>query len=107
MNRHFLILFSFLLFSVPIFAEDSLPIIEIQKDADKSWDVFNNDVYLQFTYFLPKWSLTVGERVMFYNYKMKHRPQVVQSVSARMNRSSSSMRRLPIAFIWSWVVAPY
>ena len=32
MNRHFLILFSFLLFSVPIFAEDSLPIIEIKAD---------------------------------------------------------------------------
>ena len=42
-----------------------------QKDTGRSWNVFNNDVYLQFTYSLPKWKLTVGDRVMFYNYKMK------------------------------------
>ena len=41
-----------------------------QKDADRSWDVFNHDVYLQFTYSLPKWKMTVGDRVMFYNYKL-------------------------------------
>ena len=31
-----------------------------QKDTDRSWDVFNNDIYLQFTYALPQWKLTVG-----------------------------------------------
>ena len=41
-----------------------------QKDTDRSWDVFNNDIYLQFTYSIPKWKLTVGNRVMFYNYKV-------------------------------------
>ena len=41
-----------------------------QKDTDRSWDVFNNDIYLQFTYSLPKWKLIVGNRVMFYNYKV-------------------------------------
>ena len=41
-----------------------------QKDTDRSLDVFNNDIYLQFTYSLPKWKLTVGNRVMFYNYKL-------------------------------------
>ena len=41
-----------------------------QKDTDRSWDVFNNDIYLQFTYALPQWKLTVGNRVMFYNYKL-------------------------------------
>lgn len=41
-----------------------------QKDTDRSWDVFNNDIYLQFTYTLPKWRLTVGNRVMFYHYKL-------------------------------------
>ena len=41
-----------------------------QKDTDWSWDVFNNDIYLQFTYSIPKWKLTVGNRVMFYNYKV-------------------------------------
>ena len=40
-----------------------------QKNTDKSWDVFNNDIYLQFTYALPQWKLTIGNRVMFYNYK--------------------------------------
>ena len=42
-----------------------------QKDTDRSWDVFNNDIYLQFTYSLPKWKLTVGNRVMFYHYNLK------------------------------------
>jgi hypothetical protein len=42
-----------------------------QKGTDRSWDVFNNDIYLQFTYSLPKWKMTVGNRVMFYNYKLK------------------------------------
>ena len=42
-----------------------------QKDTDRSWDVFNNDIYLQFTYSLPKWKFTVGNRVMFYNYKLE------------------------------------
>jgi hypothetical protein len=41
-----------------------------QKDTDRSWDVFNNDIYLQFTYSLPQWKLTVGNRVMFYHYKL-------------------------------------
>ena len=42
-----------------------------QKDTERSWDVFNNDIYLQFTYSLPKWKMTVGNRVMFYNYKLR------------------------------------
>ena len=42
-----------------------------QSDTDKSWNVFNNDIYLQFTYSLPKWKFTLGNRVMFYNYKLK------------------------------------
>ena len=41
-----------------------------QKNTGRSWDVFNNDIYLQFTYALPQWKLTVGNRVMFYNYKL-------------------------------------
>ena len=41
-----------------------------QKNTDRSWDVFNNDIYLQFTYSLPKWKLTAGNRVMFYHYKL-------------------------------------
>ena len=30
-----------------------------QKHTDKSWNVFNHDVYLQFTYALPKWKFTM------------------------------------------------
>ena len=41
-----------------------------QKNTDRSWDVYNNDIYLQFTYALSKWKLTAGNRVMFYNYKL-------------------------------------
>jgi hypothetical protein len=41
-----------------------------QQGTDRSWDVFNHDVYLQFTYSLPKWKLTLGNRVMFYHYKL-------------------------------------
>jgi hypothetical protein len=44
-----------------------------QKDTNRSWDVFNNDIYLQFTYSLSKWKFTVGNRVMFYNYKLMER----------------------------------
>ena len=42
-----------------------------QKRSDRSWDVFNNDIYLQFTYTLPKWRFTIGSRLMFYRYKVK------------------------------------
>ena len=42
-----------------------------QKHQDRNWNVFNNDIYLQFTYSLPKWRFTVGDRVMFYDYKLK------------------------------------
>ena len=41
-----------------------------QKDTDRNWNAFNNDVYLQFTYALPQWKFTIGNRVMFYNYKL-------------------------------------
>ena len=41
-----------------------------EKSTDRSWNTFNNDVYLQFTYSLPKWRLTAGNRAMFYNYKL-------------------------------------
>ena len=44
-----------------------------QKNTDRSWDVFNNDIYLQFTCSLPKWRFTVGNRVMFYDYKLMNR----------------------------------
>ena len=41
-----------------------------QKGMDRSWDVFNHDIYLQLTYSLPKWRFTAGHRVMLYNYRL-------------------------------------
>ena len=43
-----------------------------QKNSDWSWNTFNNDIYLQFTYSVPRWKFTVGNRVMFYDYKFKY-----------------------------------
>ncbi len=40
------------------------------KGTDQRWDVYNHDIYLQFTYSLPKWRFTAGNRVMLYNYRM-------------------------------------
>lgn len=42
-----------------------------QKHRGRNWDVFNTDIYLQFTYFLPQWRFTAGHRVVFYDYKLK------------------------------------
>ena len=41
-----------------------------QKDTARSWEVFNHDIYLQFTYSLPQWRFTAGHRVMIYNYRI-------------------------------------
>ena len=43
-----------------------------QKKRDWSWDIYNQDIYLQFTYALPQWRFTAGNRVMFYGYKLKN-----------------------------------
>lgn len=42
-----------------------------EKHSESSWNVSNKDIYLQFTYSLAKWKLTVGNRVMFYDYTLK------------------------------------
>ena len=59
-----------------------------QKDVDRSWNNFNNDVYLQFTYALPKWKLTVGNRMMFYNYKQTDREIVQKHSDIRDNANA-------------------
>lgn len=41
-----------------------------QKSRDWSWHIFNNDAYLQFTYTLPQWRFTAGNRIMFYGYRL-------------------------------------
>ena len=59
-----------------------------QKDTDRSWDVFNNDIYLQFTYALPLWRFTLGNRVMFYDYKMKDAGTTQKYVDTRDNANA-------------------
>lgn len=41
-----------------------------EKDSRRSWNAFNQDVYLQFTLSLPKWKMTVGNRLIIFNYKV-------------------------------------
>ena len=41
-----------------------------QESRDWNWHVFNNDVYLQLTYTLPRWRFTAGNRIMLYGYKL-------------------------------------
>lgn len=41
-----------------------------QKDRNRRWNIYNNDIYLQFTYTLPQWRFTAGNRIMFYGYKL-------------------------------------
>ena len=59
-----------------------------QKDTDRSWDVFNNDIYLQFTYALPQWNLTVGNRVMFYDYKFTNERNTQKHSDTRDNANA-------------------
>lgn len=46
-------------------------LISNQKDRDWGWHIFNHDIYLQFTYTLPHWRFTAGNRTMFYGYKLR------------------------------------
>ena len=59
-----------------------------QKNADKSWNVFNHDIYLQFTYSLPKWRFMVGHRVMLYNYRLADSLAVQKRFDVRNNTSA-------------------
>ena len=60
-----------------------------QKHTDRSWDVFNNDIYLQFTYSLPKWKFTIGNRVMFYNYKLMDASTCQRHADVRDNANAN------------------
>ena len=59
-----------------------------QKETGRNWDVFNHDVYLQFTYSLPKWKLTVGNRVIFYNYKLAEAGTTQKHTDTRDNANA-------------------
>ncbi len=60
-----------------------------QKGADRHWHVFNHDIYLQFTYALPKWRFTVGHRVMMYNYQLADSGAVQKYFDVRNNTDVS------------------
>ena len=60
-----------------------------QRNTDRSWNVFNNDIYLQFAYSLPHWRFMAGNRVMFYNYKLVESDTVQTYFDVRNNTSAS------------------
>ena len=64
------------------------------KDTDRSWDVFKHDVYLQFTYSLPQWKLTVGNRVMFYHYNLME-ARISQKHSDTRNNTNACVIFVP------------
>ena len=41
-----------------------------EKGTKRSWHAFNQDAYLQFTWSLPKWKMTFGNRLIIFNYKL-------------------------------------
>ncbi|MBO4361946.1 MAG: hypothetical protein J5823_04085 [Paludibacteraceae bacterium] len=58
------------------------------KGTGRHWDVFNHDIYLQFTYSLPRWRFTVGNRVMFYNYRLMEIGAVQKHSDIRNNTNA-------------------
>ncbi len=61
----------------------------ITKDGgtDKTWDVFNHDLYLQFAYSLPRWRFMAGHRVMLYNYRLRETGSTQKVFDVRNNTS--------------------
>lgn len=60
-----------------------------QKDTARSWDIFNHDIYLQFTYSLPQWRFTAGHRVLFYNYRITDSGTTQRHSDIRNNTNAS------------------
>ena len=67
-----------------------------QRHTDRSWEAFNNDVYLQLTYTLAKWRWSVGSRVMHYDYTLKEDDRSRRHHDTRDN-SFMSMSYVPNA----------
>lgn len=62
--------------------------ISRQKGMERSWHIFNHDIYLQLTYSLPKWRFTAGHRVMFYNYQLTDTAGVQKHFDVRNNTNA-------------------
>ena len=63
-------------------------IVSRQKDRDLRWHVFNNDIYLQFTYTLSQWRFTAGNRIMFYGYKLMNQDAGRKYTDTRNNTNA-------------------
>ena len=59
-----------------------------ERGTDKRWNVFNHDIYLQFTYSLPHWRFTAGHRVMLYNYLLADSGMVKKHFDVRNNTNA-------------------
>ena len=59
-----------------------------QKEANRRWNVFNHDIYLQLSYSLPKWRFTAGHRVMLYNYMVMESDTVQKHFDVRNNTNA-------------------
>ena len=62
-----------------------------QKDREWSWSIFNNDIYLQFTYTLPQWRFTAGHRTMFYGYKLMGEGNTRKFTDTRHNTNACAV----------------
>ena len=62
-----------------------------QKDREWSWSIFNNDIYLQFTYTLPQWRFTAGHRTMFYGYKLMGEGDTRKFTDTRHNTNACAI----------------
>ena len=60
-----------------------------QKDTARSWDIFNHDIYLQFSYSLRQWRFTAGHRVLFYTYRMTDSGTTQKHMDIRNNTNVS------------------
>ena len=60
-----------------------------QKGTDRSWNVFNHDIYLQFSYAMKRWRFTAGHRVMMYNYRLSDSDATQTYFDVRNNTNAS------------------
>lgn len=60
-----------------------------QKGTGRSWAIFNHDIYLQFTYTLPRWRFSAGARAMFYRYEVGEAGVAQRHADVRNNTNAS------------------
>ena len=60
-----------------------------QKDTARCWQIFNHDLYLEFTYSITQWRFTAGHRLIFYNYRMTDSGNTQRHTDIRNNTDVS------------------